>query len=109
MNILVVDDLRTFQFEGLEAHHARNSDDAIGYLFANDVDIVFLDHDLGGYDTTIPVARYLKQISFPGEVYIHTSNPVGRNNLGLELPQAKGSEFWNGPEYRVIVESHYSG
>lgn len=88
--ILVVDDLRTFPFE---ATHCRDSLSAITLLVAlhsgmfpanpAGLDELWLDHDLGGDDTTMPVVDLLDEWAFHGDplpignVYVHTSNPPG--------------------------------
>lgn len=79
--ILVVDDLRTFPFV---ATYARSSSEAIEILQSVDSLVeLYLDHDLGGDDTTMPVVDLLHEWAFYGErlpigkVYVHTSNPPG--------------------------------
>lgn len=86
---LVVDDERTFDLPGWEVVHARTSKEAMSLIEEFEWNAIFLDHDLGGADTTISVARYMKEIGFNGLVYIHTQNPVGRKNLKLEFPFSK--------------------
>jgi CheY-like chemotaxis protein len=96
MKILVVDDLRTLAIEQgqHDVVHARTVNKAIDLLESGvKWDVIFLDHDMGGDDTTIPVARWIrKKVSqredpedFDPNIYIHTMNPVGRRNLKLEL------------------------
>lgn len=89
MKILVVDDERTFNNLSGDITYARSSNDAICALIIGDYDVILLDHDLGGDDTTINVARYIKEENIPSVIMIHTQNPVGRKNLLLELPYAK--------------------
>lgn len=56
-------------------------------------DYIYFDHDLGGDDTTMPIAQRLAEFAFDGSVepskfatcVIHTSNPVGRQNLAMVL------------------------
>lgn len=43
------------------------------------VEAISLDHDLGGEYTTRPVVLWLAEDSgWPQRVYMHTTNPVGR-------------------------------
>jgi len=47
---------------------------------------ISFDHDLGGDDTTIPVAKRFEELAFHGcsfalEWHIHSANPVGKKNL----------------------------
>jgi hypothetical protein len=42
------------------------------------VDVVSFDHDLGGDDTTRPVALYMAEFNlFPAVVHVHSANRVG--------------------------------
>lgn len=51
-----------------------------GYL--NVCDEISFDHDLGGDDTTRPVALWLAEHdAWPPVVRVHTANPVGRDWL----------------------------
>lgn len=46
------------------------------------VDVMSLDHDLGGDDTTRPVVLWMCENDFwPVEVRVHSANPVGREWL----------------------------
>lgn len=89
MRILLVDDLRNFRPEISKTHSvmiARTSKDALSILSEDPdgFDAIFLDHDLGGEDTTRPIAFYLEEKAFledwypVGRIFIHTSNSVGR-------------------------------
>lgn len=51
---------------------------------------ISFDHDLGGDDTTMVVARHFEELAFKGidfqlEWAIHSANPVGRKNLEYTL------------------------
>lgn len=80
--ILVVDDLRVFPFHAV---YARTSDVAVLALdTVNQLDELWLDHDLGGEDTTMRVVDYLMERGFYdwllpiGRVFVHTDNtPAG--------------------------------
>lgn len=84
---LIVDDERTFQMDGT---YVRTSKDAIAMLCTGTWDEVWLDHDLGGEDTTMPVVDLLSRESFlygdknPHKdtvIYVHSQNPVGVDTI----------------------------
>lgn len=76
---LWVDDLRPPPHGWL---WAKTSTEAISFLRTFDIDVMSLDHDLGGDDTTRPVVLWLcGGTSWPREVRVHTANPVGREWL----------------------------
>ena len=98
MEVLVVDDLRSFPFP---ATYARTSVAGLELLERpGGWDEVWLDHDLGGDDTTIPVLDRMCELAHGGHpvelrrVVVHTSNPPGRDVLRRSL------ERWG---YRVVV------
>lgn len=80
--ILVVDDLRVFPFP---ATYARTSAEGLSILnVVENIDELWLDHDLGGDDTTMAVVDYLMERGFYdwllpiGRVFVHTDNtPAG--------------------------------
>lgn len=104
--VLLIDDLRNFR-EGIEFRFrentadadvtiARTSAEALDILAEqNDWDEIWLDHDLGEpngqLDTIMPVVDYLSEKAFNDEpvnvnwIFIHTSNPVGRDQMALTL------------------------
>jgi hypothetical protein len=46
------------------------------------VEVLSLDHDLGGDDTTRPIVLWLCEHNvWPDEIRVHTANPVGREWL----------------------------
>lgn len=79
---LFVDDLRNPYGDGWKV--ARTFEEATQVLLNEEVEIVSLDHDLGedtktGYDL---VKWMVENLPFwPTVVIIHTSNPVGRDNM----------------------------
>lgn len=84
---LVVDDNRVLRHEDEfddEVSYALTSAAALREL-QNSVpyDVIWLDHDLGGDDTTLPVVDWLVQnpIRGPEYVVVHTQNPVGRKRI----------------------------
>jgi hypothetical protein len=72
-------------------HWVKTSSEAISVLLqmkdsysldGTPPEIMSLDHDLGGLDTTRPVVLWCCENNFwPDEVRIHTMNPVGRTWL----------------------------
>lgn len=79
MTMLWVDDLRPAPVGWI---WAKSSGEAIGVLTREPVDVVSLDHDLGGEDTTRAVVLWLcEHDAWPATVHVHTANPVGRDWL----------------------------
>lgn len=79
---------------------ARTVEEAIALLEANEVDILTLDHDLGedgngdllptGYD----LVKYMCERGlYAKKFYMHTSNPVGRENMASTLEAARKRGF----------------
>lgn len=102
--ILLIDDLRSFNdrvseiYKDAEVVVTRNSVEALEYLKANtttEFASIWLDHDLGivngAKDTIMPVVDFLCEQGFIGSpiyvetIYIHTSNPVGGNQMAVSL------------------------
>lgn len=90
---LLVDDLRDFR-EPRSCLIARTSEAAIDLLEATPgvtYESIWLDHDLGGDDTTMPVVDYLIERAQEGRpvpvevIYVHSSNPVGKRNIARAL------------------------
>ncbi|WP_341537715.1 cyclic-phosphate processing receiver domain-containing protein [Mycobacteroides abscessus] len=93
---LWVDDLRippaaTAERDGVDSDSpwfwAKTSREAIDWLHerrskSESVEVVSLDHDLGGDDTTRTVVLWMCETGcWPREVRVHTANPVGRQWL----------------------------
>ncbi len=96
MNWLVIDDERTFDVSHVppisnevptELNYARNSNDGllaiakhcVAYtLHYGEELMLYLDHDLGGSDTILPVINFLVSVQVPGIAWIkiHSQNPV---------------------------------
>ncbi|MFB7383444.1 cyclic-phosphate processing receiver domain-containing protein [Kitasatospora purpeofusca] len=81
--VLGVDDLRPLP---QATRIARTSREGVRLLEEHRdryVDELWLDHDLGGDDTVMPVVTLLEQAAFDGrpfrigEVLVHSANPVG--------------------------------
>nr|WP_240529879.1 cyclic-phosphate processing receiver domain-containing protein [Streptomyces mangrovisoli] len=62
------------------------------------IDELWLDHDLGGDDSILPVVTLLEEAAFDGRpfrigtVFVHSANPIGAETVVRSLT------FWN---YRV--------
>lgn len=87
--ILLVDDLRNFiQTPKEKTKLARTSKEALQILqHERCFHELWLDHDLGGNDTTIPIVDYLCELAFKNipkqinTIYVHTANPVGKQQI----------------------------
>lgn len=96
MNVYV-DDLRDCP-EGFTI--ARTFEEAVTLLQQHEVDILSLDHDLGedaegnllptGYDL---VKYFCEHGLRANKIYLHTDNPVGRENMYETLKGAKRRGF----------------
>ncbi len=89
---LYVDDIRDLppSCEGWDL--ARNYDEAIKLLTEHEYDRISLDHDIAsfredgremtGYDIALWLAqRKHDNLYVPSNIYIHSANPVGRDNM----------------------------
>ncbi|MEU2723600.1 cyclic-phosphate processing receiver domain-containing protein [Streptomyces smyrnaeus] len=85
--VLGIDDLR--QLPGA-ARVARTSCEGIQLLREHRdsfIDELWLDHDLGGDDTIMPVVALLEEAAFSGRpfhigtIFIHSANPVGAETI----------------------------
>src|SRR5262245_26441660 len=81
---------------------AKTSADALALLqeHGDRIEEVSFDHDLGGDDTTMPVADWIAKMAWLGRMpppkwSVHSANPVGRENLKRTLTRAE--EFWASP------------
>jgi hypothetical protein len=77
-------------------HWAKTSAEALEVLGCDVCEISF-DHDLGGDDTAMPVAREIERLAFEGQIHgmtwhVHSANPVGRANLEAAMRSAE--RFW---------------
>jgi len=84
---VVIDDLRTHADGGI---HLRSSRTALEWFASHPNEAIlelWLDHDLGGDDTTMPVVNLLEELCFNGTprdigtIYVHTANPVGGDQI----------------------------
>ena len=75
--------------EGHDVIVCRAVATAIGELYNNTFDFVFLDHDLGeGNRAGSEVAKYLSENPHGEKVVIHSMNPVGQKTMKRMLPDA---------------------
>lgn len=106
---LYVDDIRK---EPIGFFKTKNYKDTIEVLNNNKIEILSLDHDLGlnetgeleptGYD----IVKYICQNGIEiGEIYIHTDNVVGRENMYETLIAARRRGFI--PENTKIYNYKY--
>ncbi|MFE0103552.1 cyclic-phosphate processing receiver domain-containing protein [Streptomyces sp. NPDC059009] len=89
--ILGIDDLRPLPGA---TRIARTSREGIELLHEHRdvfIDELWLDHDLGGDDTIMPVVTLLEEAAFSGHpfrigtVYVHSANPIGAANVVRSL------------------------
>ncbi|MFE3195178.1 cyclic-phosphate processing receiver domain-containing protein [Nocardia sp. NPDC059240] len=85
--ILGIDDLRALP---QTSRIARNSREGIALLDEyrhRHIDELWLDHDLGGDDTIMPVVTVLEEAAFDGHpfdigiIYVHSANPIGAETV----------------------------
>lgn len=90
-SILLVDDERDFR-EERDHIVVRTSEAALDTLYVlreqdSPLTELWLDHDLGGDDTTMPIVDMLAEAAFNGEpypvrqVYVHSMNNVGAERI----------------------------
>jgi hypothetical protein len=96
--VLAIDDLRALPWA---TRLARTSHDGAQLLREHRdvfIDELWLDHDLGGSDSIMPVVTLLEEAAFCGQpfdigmVYVHSANPTGSETVVRSLTR------WN---YRV--------
>lgn len=77
----------------------KTAREAIRLLKAGNVTYISFDHDLGAkcHGTGYLVAQYIEKAAYFGKINrleydIHSSNPVGRNNI--EAAMSNADKFW---------------
>jgi hypothetical protein len=92
-----VDDVRTFDPTRLDIGqgdllvHARTSAEGLRRLRQQSWDELWLDHDLDGRDTVMPIVAFLRQAVDNGaaipltRVVVHTANPSGARAIRITL------------------------
>jgi hypothetical protein len=69
-------------------HTARTYHEACMHLAENQYEMIFFDHDLGDGPNGKDVALHIAEKSYgPFEYYVHSANPVGRENIDCFLKQ----------------------
>lgn len=112
--IIIVDDLRNFPFGPTDDGHTfRTSEAALTWLQddyamtrpAKVLDELWLDFDLGGDDTAMPIALWLAEVAYYGAPYpvekivIHSANPVGSEAMHQTLTRFGYTA--------IIVDAHF--
>lgn len=92
---------------------ARDSATAILFVvtFINTITDISFDHDLGGGDTSVPVADYIEEAAYSGaltrriNITVHSANPVGAKRLQQAIDNA--NKWWD--LHGEIVDSFSQG
>ncbi|MFE9553654.1 cyclic-phosphate processing receiver domain-containing protein [Streptomyces sp. NPDC006703] len=101
--ILGIDDLRPLPWT---TRIARSSSEGVKLLQEHRdslIDELWLDHDLGGDDSILPVVTLLEEAAFNGRpfrigtVYVHSANPIGAQTVVRSLTR------WNYQVRRATV------
>ncbi|MEU4037913.1 cyclic-phosphate processing receiver domain-containing protein [Streptomyces collinus] len=101
--ILGIDDLRPLPWT---TRIARSSGEGVKLLQEHRdffIDELWLDHDLGGDDSILPVVTLLEEAAFNGRpfrigaVFVHSANPVGAETVVRSLTR------WNYQVRRATV------
>jgi len=114
--ILIVDDERTFDPARLGLGqedllvHARTSAEGLRLLAERRWDEVWLDHDLGGKDTTMPVVREMLRAGHEGEpfdlyrVVVHSANVAVSDYMVKDLGRFYRAERLYDPRPYLAVD-----
>lgn len=101
--ILGIDDLRPLPWT---TRIARSSGEGVKLLQEHRdsfIDELWLDHDLGGDDSILPVVTLLEEAAFNGRpfrigtVFVHSANPIGAETVVRSLTR------WNYQVRRATV------
>ncbi|MER6086337.1 cyclic-phosphate processing receiver domain-containing protein [Streptomyces sp. NPDC001833] len=101
--ILGIDDLRPLPWT---TRIARSSGEGVRLLQEHRdsfIDELWLDHDLGGDDSILPVVTLLEEAAFNGRpfrigtVFVHSANPIGAETVVRSLTR------WNYQVRQVTV------
>lgn len=79
--------------------HVKTAGEAIELLKTGNVELISLDHDLGGVATGYDVAKWIAEAAYHNslpkvKVRIHTMNPIGRENIKSTIRMAY--KYWMG-------------
>jgi hypothetical protein len=89
--ILGVDDLRPLPWVTRIARTSREGIQLLQEHRDRFIDELWLDHDLGGDDTIMPVVALLEEAAFNGRpfnigtVFVHSANPAGAETMARSL------------------------
>lgn len=89
--ILGVDDLRLLPRATRIARTSREGIELLREHRDRFIDELWLDHDLGGDDTIMPVVTLMEEAAFSGRpfyvgtVFVHSANPVGAETVVRSL------------------------
>ncbi|MET7661792.1 cyclic-phosphate processing receiver domain-containing protein [Streptomyces sp. NPDC005356] len=101
--VLGIDDLRPLPWT---TQIARSSGEGVKLLQEHRdslIDELWLDHDLGGNDSIMPVVTLLEEAAFNGRpfrigtVYVHSANPIGAETVVRSLTR------WNYQVRRATI------
>ncbi|MGT2532492.1 cyclic-phosphate processing receiver domain-containing protein [Streptomyces nojiriensis] len=101
--VLGIDDLRPLP---RATRIARTSREGVRLLEEHRdgfIDELWLDHDLGGDDTIMPVVTLMEEAAFDGRpfrigaVFVHSANPIGAETVVRSLAR------WNYPVRRATA------
>lgn len=101
--ILGIDDLRPLPWA---TRIARTSSEGIKLLQEHRdrfIDELWLDHDLGGDDSILPVVTLMEEAAFDGRpfrigtVFVHSANPIGAETVVRSLTR------WNYQVRRAVA------
>jgi hypothetical protein len=82
MKTILVDDFRNMDVDKI----CRNYQSGKLAIMQDKYDVLYLDHDLGEYHTGYDFIKWcIRNKCTPKKVYIVSSNPVGRDNIGYAL------------------------
>ncbi|WP_441248095.1 cyclic-phosphate processing receiver domain-containing protein [Kitasatospora sp. McL0602] len=89
--VLGIDDLRPLPRTTRIARTSREGTQLLEEHRAGFIDELWLDHDLGGDDTIMPVVTLLEEAAFNGRpfqigaVFVHSANPIGAETVVRSL------------------------
>lgn len=89
--ILGIDDLRPLPGVTRIARTSREGIQLLQEHRSSFIDELWLDHDLGGEDTIMPVVSFMEEAAFNGQpfqigtVFVHSANPVGADTVVRSL------------------------
>lgn len=89
---MFIDDERYPPMDGDVWVIVRTSQQAIDWIASNGYpSFISFDHDLGGDDTSMGLVNWIiedclnREINIPFKWYVHSQNPIGRDNINGKL------------------------